>query len=92
MQAKSTHAGVRRTFLNGSFPSERTPRLAETTFRIRCDAYHPLAGLAALQSLHEWTAQYRKIARVALREESQLLEKIGIVVRTSSRASSNEDG
>jgi len=37
---------------------------------------------AALQVLNDWVAQYRKIARVALREKKQLLEKIGIVVRT----------
>lgn len=36
---------------------------------------------AALQSLNDWVSQYRKIARVALREKKQLLEKIGIVVR-----------
>lgn len=38
---------------------------------------------AALEALNEWTAQYRKIARVALRGKKQLLEKIGIAARTS---------
>lgn len=37
---------------------------------------------AALQALNDWVSQYRKIARVALREQKQLLEKIGVVVRT----------
>ena len=38
---------------------------------------------AALEALNEWTAQYRKIAKVALRGKKQLLEKIGIAARTS---------
>jgi hypothetical protein len=38
---------------------------------------------AALQALHNWVSQYRQIARVALRDQKQLLESIGIVVRTS---------
>lgn len=38
---------------------------------------------AALEALNEWTAQYRKIAKVALRGQKQLLEKIGIAARTS---------
>jgi hypothetical protein len=42
--------------------------------------------LAALTSLDAWRAQYIKIARVALRANSQLLEKIGIPVRSSPRA------
>jgi transglutaminase/protease-like cytokinesis protein 3 len=38
---------------------------------------------AALQALNDWVGQYRKIAKVALREKKQLLEKLGIVARTS---------
>ena len=41
---------------------------------------------AALQALNNWTSQYLKIARVALRAKSQLLEKIGVLVRTSKTA------
>lgn len=39
--------------------------------------------VAALQALSEWTSQYTKIVRVALREKPQLLEKLGILARTS---------
>jgi len=39
--------------------------------------------VAALASLDAWRAQYLKIARVALREKPQLLEKIGVAARTS---------
>jgi hypothetical protein len=41
---------------------------------------------AALDTLNEWVAQYRKIAKVALRGKKQLLEKIGIAARTSKTA------
>lgn len=41
---------------------------------------------SALRSLDAWTAQYLKIARVALRGKPQLLEKIGIPARTSKTA------
>jgi hypothetical protein len=41
---------------------------------------------AALKTLNEWLAQYLKIARVALREKPQLLEKLGIAARTSLTA------
>ena len=41
---------------------------------------------SALQALNEWTSQYLKIAKVALREKSQLLEKIGVTARTSKTA------
>jgi hypothetical protein len=41
---------------------------------------------AALQALNEWVAQYLKIAKVALREKPQLLEKLGITARTSLTA------
>jgi hypothetical protein len=39
----------------------------------------------ALTNLDTWYAQYLKIARVALREKKQLLEKIGVAARTSAR-------
>ncbi len=35
----------------------------------------------ALEALNEWAAQYRKIAKVALRGKKQLLEKLGIAAR-----------
>jgi hypothetical protein len=38
---------------------------------------------SALALLDAWRAQYIKIARVALRGEPQLLEKIGVAARTS---------
>jgi len=38
---------------------------------------------AVLTSLDAWRAQYIKIARVAVRDKKQLLEKIGIPARTS---------
>jgi hypothetical protein len=41
---------------------------------------------SALQALDEWTAQYLKIAKVALRGKKQLLEKIGVTARTSKTA------
>lgn len=41
---------------------------------------------AALQALNDWTAQYLKIAKVALRDKKQLLEKLGVVARTSKTA------
>ena len=41
---------------------------------------------SALQALNEWTAQYLKIAKVALRAKPQLLEKLGVVARTSKTA------
>lgn len=41
---------------------------------------------AAMTSLDAWRAQYVKIARVALREKRQLLEKIGVLARTTPRA------
>lgn len=45
---------------------------------------------AALTALEAWRAQYIKIARVALREKRQLLEKIGVPARTSPRAARNK--
>jgi hypothetical protein len=41
---------------------------------------------AALQALNDWTAQYLKIAKVALSGKKQLLEKIGVLARTSKTA------
>jgi hypothetical protein len=40
----------------------------------------------ALLTLDTWLAQYLKIARVALRERRQLLEKLGVAARTSKTA------
>ena len=44
----------------------------------------------ALRALNEWTVQYIKIARVALREKAQLLEKIGVAARTSKTQAQRE--
>ncbi len=41
---------------------------------------------SALTALSAWTAQYLKIARVALRDKPQLLEKLGVAARTSLTA------
>jgi hypothetical protein len=41
---------------------------------------------AALQALNDWTAQYLKIAKVALSGKKQLLEKLGVLARTSKTA------
>jgi hypothetical protein len=41
---------------------------------------------AALAAMNDWVAQYLKIARVALRGKKQLLEKIGVLARTSKTA------
>ncbi len=41
---------------------------------------------AALQALNDWTVQYLKIARVALSGKPQLLEKLGVLARTSKTA------
>ena len=38
---------------------------------------------AALRSLQTWMSQFVKIAKVALRDKRQLLEKLGIAVRTT---------
>jgi len=42
---------------------------------------------AALEALNQWTMQYLKIAKVALRENPQYLEKLGVIARTSKTAS-----
>jgi hypothetical protein len=44
----------------------------------------------ALKALNEWLAQYIKVARVGLREKAQLLEKIGVVARTSKTRAQQE--
>ena len=41
---------------------------------------------AALTALNKWTAKYLKIARVALDAKPQLLEKLGVIARTSKTA------
>ncbi len=41
---------------------------------------------AALAAMNDWVAQYVKIAKVALRGKKQLLEKIGVLARTSKTA------
>ncbi len=41
---------------------------------------------AALAALSDWVAQYVKIAKVALRGKKQLLEKIGVIARTTKTA------
>jgi len=41
---------------------------------------------AALAEMDDWVACYLKVAKVALRDDSQLLEKIGILSRTSKTA------
>ena len=41
---------------------------------------------AALAAMSDWVAQYVKIAKVALRGKKQLLEKIGVLARTSKTA------
>ncbi|HJZ46836.1 MAG TPA: hypothetical protein VKE41_06705 [Roseiflexaceae bacterium] len=38
---------------------------------------------AALDVLNEWLAQYLKIARIALRDKPQLIEKLGVLKRSS---------
>ena len=41
---------------------------------------------AALAAMNDWTAQYLKIAKVALRFKKQALEKIGVTARTTKTA------
>ena len=40
----------------------------------------------ALKAMNAWLAQYIKIAKVALRDKKQLLEKIGVAARTTKTA------
>lgn len=37
----------------------------------------------AMKELKDWTAQFRKAAKIALKEKKQLLEKLGILVRAT---------
>jgi hypothetical protein len=46
---------------------------------------------AALAELNTWMAQYLKIARVALREKRQLLEKLGVPARTTPRTRNTQE-
>ena len=41
---------------------------------------------AALAKMNDWVAQYLKIAKVALRNKKQALEKIGVAARTTKTA------
>lgn len=41
---------------------------------------------AALKTLNDWVTTYIKVARVALRDQKQLLEKLGVIARTSPTA------
>lgn len=45
---------------------------------------------AALAAMNQWTAHYIKIARVALRDKPQLLEKIGVSARTGKTAAQRQ--
>jgi hypothetical protein len=45
---------------------------------------------AALDAMSDWTSQYLRIAKVALRERPQLLEKLGILVRTGKTAAQRQ--
>lgn len=40
----------------------------------------------AMKTLHEWYAKFIKIAKVALRDQKQMLEKLGVTSRTSKTA------
>ena len=40
----------------------------------------------ALKAMNAWLAQYIKIAKVALRDKKQLLEKLGVAARTTKTA------
>ncbi len=40
----------------------------------------------AIKAMNSWLAQYIKIAKVALRDKKQLIEKIGVTARTSKTA------
>ncbi len=40
----------------------------------------------AIKAMNAWLAQYIKIAKVALRDKKQLLEKIGVTARTTKTA------
>lgn len=41
---------------------------------------------SALAAINSWTAQYLKIAKVALRHKKQSMEKIGVTARTTKTA------
>ncbi len=48
------------------------------------------AEASAMKKLNDWMAEYRKIAKIALREKKNLLEKLGIPVRnTKTKAQRN---
>lgn len=41
---------------------------------------------SALAAMNDWVAQYRKVAKIALRGKKQLLEQIGVTARSSKTA------
>jgi hypothetical protein len=45
-----------------------------------------VAQESALDAMNDWVAQYRKVARIALRGKKQLLEQIGVLARSSKTA------
>lgn len=46
----------------------------------------------ALRAMNRWTDQYLRIARAVLKEEGQLLEKIGLLVRSRKTAAQRNTG
>ncbi len=50
------------------------------------------AETAAMKKLNDWMAEYKKIAKIALRDKKNLLEKLGIPVRTTKTAAQRNAG